>query len=38
MFGGGVFQQVDGIRMGTNCATYLADLLFDSFETLYKGF
>jgi hypothetical protein len=32
MFGGGVFQQIVGIPMGTNCAPFPADLFLYSYE------
>ena len=32
MFGGTVFQQTDGIPMGTNCAPLLTDLFFYSYK------
>ena len=32
IFGGRVFQQTDGIPMGTNCAPILADLFLYSYE------
>ena len=31
-FGGWIFQQTIGIRMGTNCAPLLADLFLYSYE------
>ena len=32
IFGGRVFQQTDGIPMGTNCGPLLADLFLNSYE------
>ena len=36
-FGGRIFQQTNGIPMGTNCAPLLADLFLYSYDlSLYK--
>ena len=32
VFGGKVFQHIVGIRMGTNCALFLADIFLYSYE------
>ena len=37
VLGGNVFQQIVGIRMGTNCAPLLADIFLYSYEAVFGG-